>query len=53
MKLRTKLLIAFSATAILAVSIIGLAGLFIGKKSLENDAFSKLTAIRELKANHS
>jgi PAS domain S-box-containing protein len=52
MRLRTKLLIVFSSTAIFVVILVGLAGIIIGKRSLEKEAFNKLTAIRELKANH-
>ena len=51
MKLRTKMLLAFSLIAIMSVSIIGITGISIGKSSMETEAFNKLIAIRELKAN--
>ena len=51
MKLRTKIILAFSLIAIISVFIIGIAGISIGKKAMEEEAFNKLTSIRELKAN--
>ena len=51
MKLRAKIIIAFVFIAIVSVFTIGFVGIATGKKTMENEAFNKLTAIRELKAN--
>jgi len=52
MKLRTKIVLAFVAISVLSVLIIGTASITMGRKSMQHEAFEKLTAIRELKANH-
>ena len=51
MKLRTKIIIAFVFIAVVSVFTIGFVGIATGKKTMENEAFNNLTAIRELKAN--
>ncbi|MFT5375784.1 MAG: methyl-accepting chemotaxis protein [Candidatus Latescibacterota bacterium] len=51
LKIGTKILIMLSAIAILAVGISGYVGYNIAQKSIEKESFSKLTAVREMKAN--
>jgi len=51
MKLSTKITLAFSGIAILSVTIMGITSISVAKKEMENEAFNKLTVIRELKAN--
>ncbi|NOR75985.1 MAG: SpoIIE family protein phosphatase [Draconibacterium sp.] len=51
MKLSTKILLILSGVSILSVAVIGLVGISFGKKTMEDEMFNKLTAIRELKAN--
>ena len=51
LKIRTKMLIAFIAVAILAVGITGFLGYSIASLALQAESFNKLTAVREMKAN--
>jgi anti-anti-sigma regulatory factor/HAMP domain-containing protein len=51
LKIRTKMLIAFIAVAILAVGITGFLGYSIASVALQAESFNKLTAVREMKAN--
>lgn len=51
MKLTTKIIMAFVFIAVVSVCTIGFVGIATGKKTMENEAFNNLTAIRELKAN--
>src|SRR5690606_12859188 len=46
-----KLQIAFFVIAFLSITVIGFLSYFKGKKSLEEESFSNLTAEREMKAN--
>ena len=50
LKIRTKIRIAFALIAIAAVSVIGYLAYSSGKSAHEEEAFKKLTAIREMKA---
>jgi PAS domain S-box-containing protein len=50
-KIATKIIILLSTVAILAVSVIGFISWKIGKNTLEQESFNKLTAVREMKAN--
>ena len=50
LKIRTKIRIAFALIAIGAVSVIGYLAYSSGKTAHEEEAFKKLTAIREMKA---
>ena len=50
LKIRTKIRIAFVFIAIAAVSVIGYLAYSSGKSAHEEEAFKKLTAIREMKA---
>ncbi len=50
LKIRTKIRIAFAFIAIAAVSVIGYLAYSSGKSAHEEEAFKKLTAIREMKA---
>jgi methyl-accepting chemotaxis protein len=52
LKLRTKITLAFSLIAIISIVMLGWVTTSIGKKTMESEVFDKLTAIRELKANH-
>jgi len=51
LRIRTKILIAFIAVAVLAVGIIGFFAFTIGSNTLEEASFSELTAVREMKAD--
>ena len=51
MKIQTKILIAFTSVAIIAVSVIGFFAFTTGSSTLEEESFNKLTAVREMKAN--
>jgi PAS domain S-box-containing protein len=46
----TKILIAFVSIAILAVAVVGLVSYQLGSRTLEEESFNKLTAVREMKA---
>jgi PAS domain S-box-containing protein len=46
----TKILIAFVSIAILAVVVVGLVSFQLGSRTLEEESFNKLTAVREMKA---
>jgi hypothetical protein len=50
LKIRTKILIAFSSIAIVTVGVSGLIGFTIARSALEEESFNKLTAVREMKA---
>ena len=50
LKIRTKIRIAFAFIAIAAVSVVGYLAYSSGKSAHEEEAFKKLTAIREMKA---
>jgi len=50
LKIRTKIRIAFVFIAVAAVSVIGYLAYSSGKSAHEEEAFKKLTAIREMKA---
>ncbi|UCG24759.1 MAG: PAS domain-containing protein, partial [Chloroflexota bacterium] len=51
LKIRTKILIAFAAIALIAVAVSAFIGLTIAASALEQESFNKLTAVREMKAN--
>jgi PAS domain S-box-containing protein len=51
MKIRTKILIAFTTVAILAVGLVGFFAFTTGSSTLEEESFNKLTAVREMKAS--
>jgi PAS domain S-box-containing protein len=46
----TKILIAFVSIAILAVAVVGLVSFQLGSRTLEEESFNKLTAVREMKS---
>ena len=51
LRIRSKMLIAFSAIAVVAVGVSGLIAFTLVRASLEKESFNKLTAVREMKAN--
>jgi len=51
LKIRTKMLIAFVAVAVLAIGVSGFIGFTIAGNALQEESFKKLTAVREMKAN--
>lgn len=51
LKVGTKLLFVFLAIGIVAIGAIGTIGYNTAKNSLEEEAFNKLTAVREMKAS--
>lgn len=51
LKIGTKILIAFSSIAILSVVVMGVIAFSTGRTTLQEEAFNKLTAVREMKAN--
>jgi PAS domain S-box-containing protein len=50
-KIRTKILLAFTVIAIVTVVTIAFVSFRIGQTALERESFNKLTAVREMKAN--
>jgi serine phosphatase RsbU (regulator of sigma subunit)/anti-sigma regulatory factor (Ser/Thr protein kinase) len=52
LKIGVKIFIILSSVAIAAVGVNGYIGYTAAKTSLEEESFNKLTAIREMKANH-
>ncbi|MBL7898081.1 MAG: SpoIIE family protein phosphatase [Crocinitomicaceae bacterium] len=50
MKINAKLTIAFFLIAFSSITIIGFLSYFKGKKSLEEESFNRLTAVREMKS---
>ena len=50
LKIGTKILIAFTTVAIVAVSLVGYFAFTTGSRTLEEESFNKLTAVREMKA---
>jgi len=51
LKIRTKILLAFAAIAIITVVTIAIVAFSIGQSTLEEESFNKLTAVREMKAS--
>jgi PAS domain S-box-containing protein len=51
MKIGTKILIAFTTVAIVAVALVGYFAFTTGSGTLEEESFNKLTAVREMKAS--
>jgi methyl-accepting chemotaxis protein len=51
LKIRTKMLIAFIAVAVLAIGVSGVIGFTTAQNALQQESFNKLTAVREMKAN--
>jgi methyl-accepting chemotaxis protein len=51
LRIRTKMLIAFVAVAVLAIGVSGFIGFTIAGNALQAESFNKLTAVREMKAN--
>ena len=51
LKIRTKILLAFAVVAVIAVGTIALVAFSIGRSTLEQESFNKLTAVREMKAS--
>jgi anti-anti-sigma regulatory factor/HAMP domain-containing protein len=51
LKIRTKMLIAFVAVAVLAIGVSSFIGFTIAGNALQEESFNKLTAVREMKAN--
>ncbi len=51
MKIGTKILIAFTTVAIVAVGLVGFFAFTSGSSTLEEESFNKLTAVREMKAS--
>ena len=51
LKIGTRILIALSVVAIVAVGISGYISYSSGRKTLEKESFNKLAAVREMKAN--
>ena len=49
-RINFKLAVAFFTIAFLSILVIGLLSYFSGKKSLEQESFNRLTAVREMKA---
>ena len=50
-KIGTKILIAFTVVAIVAVGLVGFFAFTTGSSTLEEESFNKLTAVREMKAS--
>ena len=50
-KIGTKILIAFTSVAIVAVGLVGFFAFTTGSSTLEKESFNKLTAVREMKAS--
>ena len=50
LKIQTKIIIAFTSVAVIAVTVIGFFAFTIGSNTLEQESFNKLTAVREMKA---
>lgn len=50
-KIGTKILIAFTVVAIVAVGLVGFFAFSTGSSTLEAESFNKLTAVREMKAS--
>lgn len=50
-KIGTKILIAFTVVAIVAVGLVGFFAFTTGSSALEEESFNKLTAVREMKAS--
>jgi len=50
-KIGTKILIAFTVVAIVAVGLVGFFTFTTGSSTLEDESFNKLTAVREMKAS--
>lgn len=51
LNIRTKMLIAFIAVAVLAIGVSGYIGFSVAGDALQEESFNKLTAVREMKAN--
>ncbi len=51
LKLRTKILVILLFTSIVSAGIVGIVALSLSTKTLKEESFNKLTAIREMKAN--
>ena len=51
MKIGTKILIAFTLVAVVAVGLVGFFAFTTGSSTLEEESFNKLTAVREMKAS--
>ncbi|MHC4310216.1 MAG: PAS domain S-box protein, partial [Planctomycetota bacterium] len=51
LKIRIKILLAFAVIAIITVATIAIVAFYIGRSTLEQESFNKLTAVREMKAN--
>ncbi|UCG22850.1 MAG: HAMP domain-containing protein [Chloroflexota bacterium] len=51
LRIRTKMLIAFIAVAVLAIGVSGFIGFTTAQNALQEESFNKLTAVREMKAN--
>ncbi len=51
LKIRTKILLAFTVIAIITVATIAFLAFSIGQSTLERESFNKLTAVREMKAS--
>ena len=51
LKIGTKILIAFTTVAIVAVGLVGYFAFTTGSNTLEEESFNKLTAVREMKAS--
>ena len=50
-KIRTKFYFMFSFTTILSMGLVSLIGFFVGGVTMEEEAFNKLKAVREIKKN--
>ena len=50
-KIGTKILLAFTLVAIVAVGLVGFFAFTTGSSTLEEESFNKLTAVREMKAS--
>jgi PAS domain S-box-containing protein len=51
LKIGTKILVAFTTVAIVAVGLVGYFAFTTGSNTLEEESFNKLTAVREMKAS--
>jgi PAS domain S-box-containing protein len=51
LRISTKILFAFVVIAVVAVGLIGYFAFTIGRNTLEQESFNKLTAVREMKAS--
>ena len=51
LKLRAKILLILLIISIVSAGIVGTVALSLGTKTLKEESFNKLTAIREMKAN--